>query len=481
MELVILRCLLFSIINFHGFVQASKLLLILMDGFRWDYFDFPDVSLPGFQQIFQEGVRAQYLISEFPTNSYPNFYSIMTGLYPESHGQVSNYMYDVPTGKKFLLGSNDDAMLPLWWEEAEPLWITAEKQASQNMIFMINERKNILTAISKALNIEHQIEHRRTHSKIENKRAYFYDWLGCQVTIRGTNITFCKPYTKVTYPGDLAITLNEGLHLFANNSADLVGLYLESPDAYGHRFGVVSENLKQGLRDIDDVMQAMMSNLTSMGLKEKVNVMMFSDHGMADRTSVVNLTTVIDPDDWIELLASMNIVRIWPKEDKLEKIVQDIQRANFSGVQVYRKEDLPERWHLKDHQRTPPLMVIGNKAQYLITSTRPKVHEYPTGPMVGMHGFDNTDTDMRAMFIATGPAFKKNKVAHPIYNIELYQMMCKILDITAQPHNGTWSNVKDMLDLDTSMATKRSTHDVILVMILGVTLHSMLTIFRIYF
>ncbi|KAK3083955.1 hypothetical protein FSP39_005964 [Pinctada imbricata] len=388
-----------------------------MDGFRWDYIDLPDVSLPGFQQMFREGVRAKYMVSDFPTTSYPNYYSIMTGLHCESHGFVGNYMYDVGTGKEFLIGTNPDQYLPIWWDDGEPLWVTAEKQ---------------------------------------NKSTYFYYWPGCEVTIRGVDPTYCNVYTRPTYSADLATALSEGLQLFKNDSADIV-VYLEALDKNGHMYGAASEKVKDSLRDIDLVIQTMLLNLSSMGLRDEVNVMIFSDHGMINRTGIANLTSFIDLDDLDEMLPEMNIISIWPKQGKTEKVISDITAANVPGVTVYRKGNIPDRWLLKGHKRTPPVMVVTDPANYVLTPKSPNVYEYPTGPMVGLHGFDNVHRDMRAMFAATGPAFNENKVIEPIKNIELYQVMCLILGINPAPHNGTWSNVKDMLKLDTSMATKRNT------------------------
>ncbi|KAK3083730.1 hypothetical protein FSP39_002190 [Pinctada imbricata] len=348
-------------------VQSSKLLLILMDGFRWDYIDLPDVPLPGFQQMFREGVRAKYMVSDFPTTSYPNYYSIMTGLHCENHGFVGNYMYDVATGKEFLIGGNQDMSLPIWWDDGEPLWVTAEKQ---------------------------------------DKSSYLYYWSGCEVTIRGVNPTYCKAWTVPTYSADLTTALSEGLQLFKNNSADLVGIYLQSVDRYGHMYGAASDKVKDSLRAVDIVMHDMLSNLSSIGLRDKVNIMIFSDHGMVNRTRVVNLTSHLDPDDCVEILPEMNTIGIWPKPGKTDK------------------------------------------------SKNPEIDQYVSGPMIGMHGFDTSNEEMRAFFAASGPAFKKNVVHRPIRNVELYQIMCHILGIKPAPNNGTWSNVKDMLNLGVSSATK---------------------------
>ncbi|KAJ8307573.1 hypothetical protein KUTeg_015657 [Tegillarca granosa] len=170
--------------------KGSKLITILLDGFKWNYFDKPGLDLPGFQKIFKNGVRAEYMISDMPTLSFPNYYSIMTGLHCENHGMVGNYMYDKKHNETFLIFENQPVSLhSYWWNDAEPLWITAEKQG---------------------------------------KRAYMYHYPGCEVMIKGHNSTFCKRYTGVPTVADFTEDINEAVNQLKSDNADLIKRNLEN-------------------------------------------------------------------------------------------------------------------------------------------------------------------------------------------------------------------------------------------------------------
>ena len=179
----------------------SKLLIILVDGFRWDYVA-RDKTLKGFPKIAQNGVSAKYVKPIFPENSYPNWYSITTGRYAENHGFIQNYMYDNVTHELFLMSPAPNCSHPYWWTQSEPLWITAEKN-------------DIKTAM--------------------------YVWDGCQVTIDGVSVTHCEPYHSVSENITIANneTRNYGQQILDDFAADkyrLALLYHEFVDHTGMPF-----------------------------------------------------------------------------------------------------------------------------------------------------------------------------------------------------------------------------------------------------
>lgn len=394
---------------------TSKFIVILMDGFRWDYFDH--VDMPGFAKMAKDGVKVDYLQPDYPSLSYPNYYSAMTGLHCESHGMVGNYMYDVNQNKSFLIGANPDQSLPLWWDDAEPVWVTAEKRG---------------------------------------KKSFFYFWPGCEVTIRGVNPTYCKHYELSLVP-QFEYSLQQATALVKNNSADLIGIYLEAPDHYGHKFGVKSQNLTQVLKEIDDRLARFRQSLTSSGLDKDVNIMIFSDHGMANVTKTVDITNAFDTEDIKVLLPEVPYVSIWPMEGKLEKVYNDLISANKSNITVYKRESIPDRYFLKRHPRTAPIVIQADqgvliKAPWICS----ECNDITFSSYKGMHGYDNVNPEMRGIFRAVGPAFKGNFTNKPIAIIELYQIMCHILGLKPNAHNGTWSNVAEMMIKDGTSAGKKN-------------------------
>lgn len=415
----------FSIVCLHLLfsrnTSGSRLLVILLDGFRWDYLEQDGHMLPGFGSILQHGVKAEYMIPVYPTLSYPNYYSIMTGVHTESHGYVSNLMFDEKRGRNIFM---DDANFPQekhephWWDDAEPLWVTAEKQG---------------------------------------KKTYFYYWRECDVAIRGVKPTFCLHRPKVSQIPEMQYSIQESLNLFQNGSADFVGIYIEAVDHYGHRYGVGSKELKDMIKKVDDEIYNLIKQMTSLGLDD-VSLMVFSDHGMANIQETVDLSKTLDMEDVTALIPEGSTVKIWPKPGLIDKIYDALQEVAKNGkITVYRKDNIPERYNLKGHYRVSPIFVEADEGVYITSPCKcvgclqcnivyTSIPRYDgTDQMKGMHGYDNADSDMRAIFLASGPGFKKNFVSPPLYNVELYQLMCNILGVNPNPHNGTWSKVSPML------------------------------------
>ncbi|XP_048776920.2 glycerophosphocholine cholinephosphodiesterase ENPP6-like [Ostrea edulis] len=388
------------------FGDCSKLVVILMDGFRWDYFD--NIDMPGFADMAKDGVKAEYIVPDYPSISYPNYYSIMTGLHCESHGMVGNFMYDSVRDKNFLIGLNPDQSLPFWWDDAEPLWVTAEKQG---------------------------------------KKSYMFYWPGCDARIRGVVPTYCEKYTRATLLPDFEYSLQQTLGLLANNSADMIGIYLEVLDLYGHRYGVNSVELNNMLADVDKTLLDFRRNLSSLGLNDDVNIVIFSDHGMVNITKIVNITDILNISDIKIIFQESSFLTIWPVVGQVDKVYKDLVSAGKPNITVYKKEALPDRYHIRGHQRTAPIVIEPDKGVAVVSPWKcSECSVIPTGTAdKGIHGYDNLIPEMRAIFRATGPAFKKNYTNAHLANIELYQIMCNVLGIKPNNHNGTWNNVVNMM------------------------------------
>ncbi|XP_033733261.1 glycerophosphocholine cholinephosphodiesterase ENPP6-like [Pecten maximus] len=408
---VLLYCVLFGSVAMHAVPKDNKLLLFLLDGFRWDYFDRQEINLPGFRRMMREGARAEYLLPDFPSLSYPNYYSIMTGLHCEDHGMVGNYMFDTKHNESFLIGVNRDQYHAYWWDDGEPLWVTAEKQG---------------------------------------KRSYFYSWPGCEVTIRGVDPTYCKKYPMLSYPKlkDMQAAIAEGLELFSNGSADVVGIYVELPDKYGHKYGPSSAKLNQKLEEIDAEMDKLLDELESRDLRDDVNIMIFSDHGMTEvsETRVINITDYVDIEDIRVVLDAGANVYIWPNPGKLDKVYSDLVAMDNPYLTVLKKADIPDRWYYRNHYRTSPILLVAANGWYITTPLLPRFFSYfGSGPMQGTHGFDNNETDMQGIFLATGPDISQNVVVKGFANIHIYQMMCDVLGLTPNQNDGQWDAVAGVL------------------------------------
>ncbi|XP_037687017.1 glycerophosphocholine cholinephosphodiesterase ENPP6 isoform X2 [Choloepus didactylus] len=196
-----------------------KLLVFLLDGFRSDYIsDEALESLPGFKEIMSRGVKVDYLTPDFPSLSYPNYYTLMTGRHCEVHQMTGNYMWDPNTNKSFDIGVNQDSLMPLWWNGSEPLWVTLTKA---------------------------------------KRKVYMYYWPGCEVEILGVRPTYCLEYKNVPTDINFANAVSDALDSFKSGRADLAAIYHERIDVEGHHYGPSSTQRKDALKAVDTVLQYM--------------------------------------------------------------------------------------------------------------------------------------------------------------------------------------------------------------------------------
>ncbi|XP_023229034.1 ectonucleotide pyrophosphatase/phosphodiesterase family member 6-like [Centruroides sculpturatus] len=230
------------LVFYHAFcygrnVESDKdqcLLIILLDGIRWDYVN--EENLKGFTRLSRNGVKAEYVRPVFPSNSYPNWYSIATGLYAESHGIVDNFIFDEKYNDYFLMAPDKGVFKEHWWNDAEPLWITAEKNSI---------------------------------------KTYMYNWVGCEVPIQGLTASYCKNFrslfswwTRVNR--DTKTAIFRILDHFHSNTSRLGFVYYEPIDALGHQFGPNSALTRNFLRNIDSILYDMQEEIEKRNLGNRV-------------------------------------------------------------------------------------------------------------------------------------------------------------------------------------------------------------------
>ncbi|CAH1792812.1 unnamed protein product [Owenia fusiformis] len=387
----------------QGDGRNPALVTILLDGYRYDYLEkAKELDLTGFGAILDNGVKADYLIPTYPTESYPNYYSLMTGLYCESHGMIGNYMYDEIHNTSFLIGTNPEQNASYFWDDGDPLWITAKRQGLKSVM---------------------------------------HYWPGCEVEIRGLRPDYCAPYNGVPNKTMMEIAIDRTVEELSNGVA-YAGIYYEASDKKGHIYGPDSPVILNVTREVDDLLLQLHNKLEDNNLIDSTNIMIFSDHGMVAIDPLQRVLNVSVNMENIERSFKSSIYsQIWPKENMTSKVYDELiaLKDTLGHFNVYLKADLPERWHLKNHYRVAPIVLLPDEG-YIIQLPDAKVNTN-----LGGHGYDNNVRDMRATFIISGPGVKKKSTHKAISAVELYQLMCHILNIDASPHNGTWANVKGML------------------------------------
>uniref|UniRef100_A0A673GJI8 Ectonucleotide pyrophosphatase/phosphodiesterase family member 1-like n=1 Tax=Sinocyclocheilus rhinocerous TaxID=307959 RepID=A0A673GJI8_9TELE len=387
-----------------GFSEPP-LLLVSLDGFKAGYMEAYSSLLPVINKLRKCGTSTPYMRPAYPTKTFPNHYTIVTGLYPESHGIVDNKMYDVTRNASFSL-KIDEKFNPAWYQ-GEPVWLTAMKN--------------------------------------KLKTATFF-WPGSDVKVNGhfpdywvKNIPFEKRVAKIF----------EWLYLPEGERPDFYTLYFEEPDSAGHRHGPMSSQVIEALLNVDRLLGMLMDGLKERQLHRCVNLVLVSDHGM-EEASCKKAAYV---SDYLENIDDITVIqgpaaRIRPKRlpDEFfsfdyEGLVKNLScREPDQPMRPYLKEHLPKRLHFASNiriERAHLYMQPGWQA-----ALKPNEIKYCRG---GFHGSDNVFKNMKAIFIGYGPGIHSKTNVLPFENIEVYNLLCDLLGIPPAPNNGTHGSLNHLL------------------------------------
>jgi predicted AlkP superfamily pyrophosphatase or phosphodiesterase len=377
----------------------ATVVLVSLDGFRWDYLDRG--LTPNLSRLAREGVHAEAMVPVFPTKTFPNHYSIVTGRYPAKHGILGNLFTAPDVGGRFSL-SNREAVRDGRYFLAEPIWVTAEKQGQ-------------LTA------------------------PMF--WPGSEAPIDGVLPTYPVPFDGAL-PDTLRVRrLLEWLDLPAGRRPTFLTLYTSAVDNAGHDHGPGAEQTRRAIAQVDSLIGFLLAGLARRGTAHGVNLVIVSDHGMA--------STGPDRVLWLDDYVSGDALRVdetsalltaWPAEGLEDSVYRALERAPH--LTVYRKAQLPARFHLEGSPRVAPIVAIADEGWTI--AQRTPADPSPT-VLRGNHGYDDSLSSMRAIFIAHGPAFRRGVTVPPFRNIHVYPLLAEVLDLDPAPTDGSLDSVRAML------------------------------------
>jgi predicted AlkP superfamily pyrophosphatase or phosphodiesterase len=375
--------------------HERTVILISFDGWRWDY--HTRIPVPNLQRLIARGVRAEALIPAFPSKTFPNHYTIVTGLYPGGHGIVANNIRDAATGRMFTLGARREIEDPMWWG-GEPIWVTAE-------------RRGLATA------------------------PLF--WPGSEAPIHGTRPRYWEPYNE-ELPGPARVErVLEWLDLPARDRPRFLTLYFEDVDTAGHDDGPDSQALREAVMRADGYLGQLVAGLERRNILDHVNIVVVSDHGM----SATNTSRVVFVDDYISLddvvISDINpTLGVFPKAGKEDAVYRALARAH-RRLKVYRRHETPARWHYRDHPRIPPIVgVVDDGWQVMRRSSLIAIIERTARGEGGQHGYDPRSRSMHAIFVAAGPAFKQGVTVPAFENVHIYNALARILGVPPVPNDG---------------------------------------------
>lgn len=385
----------------------TTVILISIDGFRYDYVE--KFQPPEMMRLARQGTQAKWLVPSYPTKTFPNHYTIVTGLYPGNHGIIENNMFDAEIGSVFGINKPEQVSDPRWWG-GEPIWNTVQRQG--------------------------QI-------------AASFFWPGSEAPIQGMVPLYWKKYVHET-PHEVRVdTVLKWLDLPKSKRPTMVTMYFSDVDDAGHFYGPDSPENKAAVLKVDRSVENLMKGLNARGIDKEVHVILVSDHGMSrytNRNSIV-LDELFDPADAERIFWVSEITQIFPKPGKEDVIYNALKAKLPPTATVYRKSELPSRWHIGHSARIAPIIVVPTEGTAITTRQRfTRMEKDGTLDRVrGAHGSDNQSDQMRTLFIGHGGRFRRGVMAEPFPNVDIYEVMCRILKIKPAKNDGDPGRYKALL------------------------------------
>lgn len=360
---------------------APTTIIISLDGFRADFLQ-RDIT-PRLNALVKEGVSPKYMLPSFPSVTFPNHYTLATGLYPESHGVVGNTFWDPELKAEFYYTDPERSLDPKWWK-GEPFWATAELQGIRTAIHMWPGSEAHILHVEPTF-----IDKYNGNEKLSNKVSRILEFLD-------------KPGKE-----DESVKAEE-------MRPQLIAAYVPNVDADGHMYGPNSTEIRSTIASVDTMLDQLFQGLDHRNLTNIVNIIVVSDHGMAttDISRLIQLEDLIDTSK-IAHIDGWPLYGLRPKDDKdLQDLYNELKVKSKSNPNFdvhLRDVDMPERYHFSNNDRIAPLWIVPKTGWAVVTKKEFDIKEGKEKDLVyhprGLHGYDHEHSLMRAIFIARGPAF----------------------------------------------------------------------------
>ena len=379
-----------------GAGRENYTVIISLDGLRWDYLDTYDV--PFMNQLAHDGVKA-VMQPSFPSKTFPNHYTLATGLTPDHHGIITNTFWDRERGVEFSLG-NKDTRSKGYYYGGDPVWLTAK------------------------------------HQGVKTATVF---WVGSDVAIQGEHPTYWRDYQteQMDYPGrvDEIIRL---LKLPEKDRPHLVMAYFEEPDRSGHNYGPMHRMTRRAVEDMDLLLSGLWARIQLLPFADKVNLIVTGDHGMAsvDPKRFVDIDDVL-PKHWYERFCNDYPTLIYASAPQyIDSICDALQGVDH--IRAWKKADLPAYLGYGTNKNMGDVVVLPDVGWLFA--------DKPSKKQRGSHGFDHTAADMQVGFRAIGPDFKVGyEKADRFRNVCIYPLLCYLLGVQPSPNDGDLDEVRDML------------------------------------
>jgi len=363
-------------------------------------------DLKNFKAFIKSGSQAEAMLPSFPSKTFPNHYTIVTGLYPGNHGLVDNTFYDPARQEMFVRRDKKIALDPYYYG-GTPLWRLAQEKGM--------------------------------------KVAPYY-WVGSEVSHDNHRPDYNYPYTDTTTNQSRVEKVLEWLGLPEKERPHFLTLYFSSIDYAGHNYGVTSEELRKALLDADVIVGNLVSGIKNTHLP--VNIIIVSDHGMKELVyqpdTYIHLNEIIDiTSPSVKIVNSGTHTHIYIKDkNKIDSVYSILKKAE-RNYKVYKTEQFPEHWHY-NNPRAGDIFIEVVPGKEITLETRSSITKKP-GTKWGEHGYDPDDVkEMRGIFYAAGPNIKPGKKIAVFRNIHVYPFLAKILELETPPIDGSIKVLQDL-------------------------------------
>jgi predicted AlkP superfamily pyrophosphatase or phosphodiesterase len=379
--------------------RDTVLVILSMDGFRWDY---PVLyHTPNLDRIAKTGVKAESLQPCFPTKTFPNHYSIATGLYPDHHGIVQNSFYDPRLDRVFRMGDRSAVEDSVFWE-GEAIWETAEMQGVRTASFF---------------------------------------WVGTESNER-YHPEQRKNYQEGFPFGQQIDTVMSWLSLPVSQRPGMVMFYFDEPDKVSHSFGPVCPQTRATVESLDSLVGVIIRKLHQVEKAEHIgiNLMIVSDHGMGNvpEGNSVFLEDILDLKRIKRINGGNPVINLEPEPGYLDEATR-LLKATLH-IKTWTRSGLPASYHYGTNPRIPELIIEADSSYGL--EIRRKAGIRYSG---GTHGYDPRNRDMHGIFYATGPAFKTGFVQPTFENVAIYVLIARIIGIKPAKTDGDFNTIKGVL------------------------------------
>jgi predicted AlkP superfamily pyrophosphatase or phosphodiesterase len=379
--------------------RDSYVIMISIDGMRNDYTEIHDAI--NLKQFASSGAIAKSMLPSFPSKTFPNHYTLVTGMYPEHHGIIANTFYD-PASKMTYRGSNPNTVQDGKWYGGTPLWVVAEQQ-------------NIKTG------------------------CYF--WIGSEAEIQDVRPSYYKSYDENIPETKRVEQVVDWLKLPESDRPRFITLYFELVDDAGHNFGPLAPETKSTVQQIDSIIGQLNDQVAKLNLP--VNFVLVSDHGMiqVDQENPIDITGIL-PKEGVTVVPGDTFILLHSEDENLIDETYNNLKLFARDFDVYKKGFLPDNFHFNSTPLAGDLTLIARA---------PKVFGIMGSAIKpGAHGYNSTIPEMGGSFIAWGPDIKKDITIEPFENIHVFPLIARILnlDISSLEIDGRLEVLKEILKED---------------------------------